>query len=442
MELAGVSHTTNRPSTGSAEAPRRAQSRRESSGHLCTACDQCYRCKVKCSGEKPMCDRCAANKSACTYSTGKPLGKPKGSKNKVQRRKTSTQAPRQNVVPDKDLLPSPPDSRKRSADGLLPQPKRTMSDGPPAEYGTELSLTFQASNSNTPELQSLPSMQSHDAMSMVGEPLTFYVDSSNQEQGLSTVLEQPTPGKLDDGFPSAGLNLEIDDFKWFTTSQSEPFVAPTPTTSLNISTHANSVSGDSNSYHSFAPVLETSPVQLHSSTQDPPERKDPATPSCLCDPAGLGIISELHTLQVNLSPLDSALLLARRGLSTVSSYLMCPTCSNRFATSPSLFLACVLILQQVFACYVTLRMQGTRMLANRKRADSPLAGASICIGEFEVEGDESCNALLDAIVRSEIERGKSVIGTLEQWAGRVGDGKDRIAGVLLQSLREEIGVVS
>jgi hypothetical protein len=86
-------------------------------------------------------------------------------------------------------------------------------------------------------------------------------------------------------------------------------------------------------------------------------------------------------------------------------------------------------------------MQGTRMLASRKRADSPLAGAAICIGDFEVEGDESCNALLDAIVRSEIERGKGVIGTLEQWADRVGDGKERMAGVLLQSLREEIGVV-
>jgi hypothetical protein len=35
-----------------------------------------------------MCERCRSNGSACTYSTGKPLGKPKGSKNKVQRSKS------------------------------------------------------------------------------------------------------------------------------------------------------------------------------------------------------------------------------------------------------------------------------------------------------------------------------------------------------------------
>jgi hypothetical protein len=279
-------------------------------------------------------------------------------------------------------------------------------------------------------------------MPQVGEPLTFYVEAGNPEQGLPTVLEEPTSAKLDDGFPSAGLNLEIDDFRWFTTSQTEPFIAATPTASLNISTQSSSVSGDSSSYHSFAPVqIEASPARLNCSPQDSLDSKAQAQQSCLCDPLGLGIISELHTLQVDLSPLDTALLLARRGLSTVSSYLACPSCSNHFSTSPSLFLACVLILQQVFACYITLRMQGTRMLASRKRADSPLAGAAICIGDFEVEGDESCNALLDAIIRSEIERGKSVIGTLEQWAERVGEGKERVAGVLLRSLREEIGVV-
>lgn len=63
----------------------------------------------------------------------------------------------------------------------------------------------------------------------------------------------------------------------------------------------------------------------------------------------------------------------------------------------------------------------------------------ISIGDFEVEGEESCNVLLDAIVRSEMERGKGVIGGLEQWVEKVGDGKERMAGVLLRSLREEIG---
>jgi len=90
-------------------------------------------------------------------------------------------------------------------------------------------------------------------------------------------------------------------------------------------------------------------------------------------------------------------------------------------------------------------MQGTSMLTSmaeqRKRADSPVSSTAICIGDFEVEGEESCSVLLDAIVRSEIERGKGLIGTLEQWAERAGDGKEKMAGILLQSLREEIGGV-
>ena len=311
-----------------------------------------------------------------------------------------------------------------------------MSDGPPAAFAADLSLTFPSSSNNTPDLPSAPSMSNHEPMPLVEEPLAFYsVEAGHPDQGLTTTLDHASPCRLDDdGFPSAGLNLEIDDFKWFTTSQSEAFLMPTPTASLSVPTHPSSISGDGTSYRSYVPQIDTTSLEI-------PETLDSKVPSCVCDPLGLGIISELHKLQINLSPLDTALLLARRGLSTVSSYLTCPACSSHFSASPSLFLACVLILQQVFACYVTLRMQGTRMLASRKRADSPLAGASICIGDFEVEGDESCNALLDAIVRSEIERGKGVIGTLEQWADRVGDGKERLAGVLLQTLREEVGVV-
>ena len=49
---------------------------------LAKACDQCHRCKIACDGRRPACDRCAKNSSTCTYSTGKPIGKPKGSKNR------------------------------------------------------------------------------------------------------------------------------------------------------------------------------------------------------------------------------------------------------------------------------------------------------------------------------------------------------------------------
>jgi len=41
------------------------------------ACDQCYRCKVRCSGAgQNDCERCLQSSSICTYSLGKPVGKP------------------------------------------------------------------------------------------------------------------------------------------------------------------------------------------------------------------------------------------------------------------------------------------------------------------------------------------------------------------------------
>ncbi|KAF2404532.1 hypothetical protein EJ06DRAFT_526610 [Trichodelitschia bisporula] len=122
-----VSTTDSSTASGSGSATqRRGHVRKESSGHICTACDQCYRCKVRCSGERPTCERCQRNNSACTYSTGKPLGKPKGSKNKVKRLKTPQESEQQTAIAPADsnhhfdprhLSTSP---RKRSSDGALP----------------------------------------------------------------------------------------------------------------------------------------------------------------------------------------------------------------------------------------------------------------------------------------------------------------------------------
>lgn len=76
------------------------------------------------------------------------------------------------------------------------------------------------------------------------------------------------------------------------------------------------------------------------------------------------------------------------------------------------------------------------MLAALSKHDDP--SHRVAIGDFEVEGEESCHALLDAIVRAEMEKGKGVIGGLERWMDKVGDGKDKMVGLLLQSLKEEI----
>ena len=50
-----------------------------------TACDQCFRRKVRCAGDRPTCSRCRRNNSSCTYSTGKAASKPKRNPNPASR---------------------------------------------------------------------------------------------------------------------------------------------------------------------------------------------------------------------------------------------------------------------------------------------------------------------------------------------------------------------
>ncbi|TID16020.1 Copper amine oxidase 1 [Venturia nashicola] len=420
---------------------RKGHGRKESSGHTCSACDQCYRCKVKCTGERPACERCQSSNSACTYSTGKPLGKPKGSKNKVQRTKMTLDAERQGPVVAPAVAPqltSPPSapSRKRPSDGdNSPQRKRVLGVGSHAGNSTAIA-SFTSPKFNTPEMTSsaisITRLHYDRNHNLSVEPVPYYSDLAGQDDSLSHVLEHSTPTDMENMFPSVGSNLDIDDY-WF--AQPGSYTSGTPSsTTINHLAHPDTIA--------VVPSHQTNDVvqrsnDAHTSDMISTSGPRPQPPPCLCDPLSLGIISELYTLQLSYLPLDTALLLARRGLSTVSSYLACPSCLNHLSSSPSLFLACVLILQQVFTCYLTLRMHGTRMLATLSKQDDTCH--RVAIGDFEVEGEESCHALLDAIVRAEMEKGKGVIGGLEQWMEKVGDGKDKMVSVLLQSLREEIG---
>jgi Fungal Zn(2)-Cys(6) binuclear cluster domain len=59
------------------------------------ACDQCHRCKLRCTRELPRCERCSYMGSPCTFSTGKPIGKPRGRKNKNSRTPIATRREKQ-----------------------------------------------------------------------------------------------------------------------------------------------------------------------------------------------------------------------------------------------------------------------------------------------------------------------------------------------------------
>lgn len=58
-----------------------------------TACDQCFRCKARCSGDRPVCQRCQSNQSACTYSISKPLRRSKEGRNRASKSFDTGQPP-------------------------------------------------------------------------------------------------------------------------------------------------------------------------------------------------------------------------------------------------------------------------------------------------------------------------------------------------------------
>lgn len=322
----------------------------------------------------------------------------------------------------------------------LLKPKRSNLDFSRSETFQQLAVT-----SNIPDAATLaPGILQSEPSSLVSGPIPSFIDASVHD--VKAPFEHRDGPKVDEAFPSAELNLEIDDFDWFTLVGGTPAAAP-----VELSTHDNvstipaapavqpPSSAATNQSESNESVVSLEKPDGPPAMLTPiPFRPQQESLGCLCDPLSLGIISELHNLQLSFSPLDTALILARRGLSIVSSYLSCPSCLSHLSNSPSLFLACVLILQQVFACYLTVRLQGTKMLAGAQEKEK--GHSSVSIGEFEVEGEEGCNGVLDAIVKAEMEKGRGIIGGLENCVEKGGpNGKERVAGVLLRALREEIG---
>ena len=87
---------------------------------LTKACDQCHRCKVACDGGRPRCDRCEKNASACTYSTGKPIGKPKGSKNRNKLEVQRTATNKIDVAPAAQLPANDSTSKRKINAGESP----------------------------------------------------------------------------------------------------------------------------------------------------------------------------------------------------------------------------------------------------------------------------------------------------------------------------------
>ncbi|RDW63622.1 hypothetical protein BP6252_11167 [Coleophoma cylindrospora] len=343
-----------------------------------SACDQCYRRKERCSGSIP-CDRCNSSNSTCTYSLGRPLGKPKGRRNNTKLRMQTTQSQAcslatQNTIAEK--IPS-----------TLPESNLDT-------------IIFCSATHENPGLSSMPA----------AHPSPSTMDLSNPDTvGWFQFIFGSSP-------PPTSL-LSSQDISDFTTGIRN---FPPPTQGLpdqinDVYTSQGSLSFSPSMFH--VPEL-TMPVPVDGpSNLSRPRREFP-----------VGIIAALHDQQKSISwaSIGETLLVAREGLDAVSQYIShLPPLTQPASIPSTIIIASFLILQQALACCMELWTQAAAGFERGKDGESDSLKA-LYTGDFHMESSENFKHVLDALIRAEVSRGRSILARLQQVAHelrRVGDDK-------------------
>ncbi|EEA21611.1 hypothetical protein PMAA_054120 [Talaromyces marneffei ATCC 18224] len=345
---------------------------------LAKACDQCHRCKVACDGGRPTCQRCAMNESACTYSTGKPIGKPKGSKN---RNKLEAQKPGSNQA-DSTLN----HKRQRSS---ISQPSSIHPNSEVTDFGGEQELSSGTLISSAHPLEQLETQAGHTVpVYSVATPefLKFHLSSVNH---------------AGDEF---NLTFENDIEDWNNTMVDDNQQKAAPNTYLPTVDQS-----------SFSPDVLTLVGKMHDSNEmantkapiEIPRNANQSGCESMWTSESLAIIPKLQqysTGRINLS-IDEVLRLARHGTSLVSDHFDGPhhATTNPLQTcSQPYLLTCILIIMQVAACYTFLR----RSLEDPENQNH----FPVSIGGLDIEEDEIRRRVVNTILDGEVRK-TAILGT-------------------------------
>lgn len=362
-------HTSNSPA---GSAPR-------------SACDQCHRRKERCTGHIP-CDRCTSSSSTCTYSLGRPLGKPKG------RRNTTTSG----------IQSSPPSSAS------WPTIQNRVSK--------EIPRKEQRPNLNVGE-------DTNTYNAMVGAAL------ENQPQSLTPAAKTSSSTlELFDTGTLGGFQFTFGDSTQPMISLSDQDIGDI-TTEFGDFPSAPGILAQSNGHYTpeKEPPLST-PGSHWPSLIMPAKAETQSNSSMPRRDFPLGIITALHNQQKSISwaSISETLLIAREGLDSVSQHIFdLPPLTQPASISSTLLIASFLILQQAIACYTELGTQATARFERSKNGQSD-GGETLLVGGFRIEGSESCKSVLDVLIRAEVSRGRSILARLQQVANelrKVGDDK-------------------
>lgn len=321
------------------------------------SCDQCHRRRLHCAGEKPSCYHCKRTGQTCTYSTGKPVGKPKGHR-KVKRNSSTEIPPRystESTVAQRTLDSTTSDSSPNYSDlndvgnssRLKVRPSSVITttsfpgtaDTIPIDQNTPVS-TFASPSSSSPGIES-------GSMRITANPSPQFqqadMDAVYFTPGLAATSMPPDP-ILSSGANYFGWQATLEHPS--TTAQmpfgmtSAPFLPPPtimgpqpPVLQLPFAYTNHEISNGS--YGPGSILMPQWPDQLASSCS-----------SCRQLPKAIASLFESHL--TFRGDFDTMLMLVHNNLEIAQNCLACPHCLGSDERHPMTF---IMLLHQALACF-------------------------------------------------------------------------------------------
>lgn len=335
------------------------------------ACDQCHRRKQPCAGGRPACPSCIRLGHICTYSTGKPVGKPKGHKKNASNGSISKDRGNDtyNTIPmtlDQEIrgndlpvtLGESVASRKEYACGLRTWPLSPRTTLPLATPDVTASI-----------LPTTPATW----IQTTSYPIPAGNDTRIVEHNMAWSLPQTVPASSSlHSSPATQWTSRSDSFLWATCADSESSSAadtgasctPPQYMGIHMATTSPHSTGDLGGIYSTSVMTEpifSNLVQDLASTQP--------FPPVPC-PDLSGDIDRL--LRYQLNPLDesleSVLRVVEETLSSVEHGLSCLDCANTGQPRARL-MSYIIALDNIVSCFQKLL---------QSYMDSPVDTQSIC----------------------------------------------------------------
>ncbi|QSZ35107.1 hypothetical protein DSL72_007971 [Monilinia vaccinii-corymbosi] len=343
-----------------------------------SACDQCYRFKVKCTREPDCCQRCSLNGNACTYSASADL-----ERSRKRSAQPSIESPKKKIT-----LPSKADHAPDAGDfGANPTPTDLHSKG---------NEDFFSKDSMAPQPQSLH--ESHQGSIPTPESLLSHeVFKLPQEQ--THVMDEGDMSFSDPSHCYTDILLSIPPLDSFFGNDDPPH---------NVEFGMGDHEVLERSHGSEAPIQLSNTVPFFENT---------SLNTCGCLQSVLLSLLNLHAVVDNhsISSFDSIFAAARNGLFTCES-LTLTRCACHPSSTPTLLMLCVAILQQVYNAYELLANPPHEFFTGTVDGDNKKITLSIKMGDVEFTDIGNSPSIMKAILRMEKFKAERICVELEKMA--------------------------